>query len=116
MGGGKGGSRGPSWEQQTQFQRDMQREALEAQKQMQLEAEERLRVQREQEKEEEAERRQEAALAKEEELRAQEEQEAAVFAEMTGQVGEETDSEGMGFNLDAPTIERPEYEQETRPE
>ena len=53
---------------------------------------------------------------KEGQILEQEQQEAATLQEMTGQAKKELSEFGGGFNLDMPTIERPGYETETRPQ
>lgn len=114
--GGKGGSRGPSWEQVQSHEREMQQESFDFQRQMQQEAEARLEEKERQEREEAEQKRKQLAEAKEKARAEEEKQEAAVMAELTGQAAQESDSGGEGgYNLAAPTIERPEYEQEDRP-
>ena len=90
---------------------------MQMQQRYQLDAEERLRAERERERQAELARRQSMAAEKEQSRVAEERREASVFREMTGQTSQEDSSDfGGGFNLDMPTIERPDYEQVDRPE
>lgn len=96
-------------------QEEMLNRQMQLQQRYQQEAEDRLRSERERERQVELLRRQEVASKKEETRVRQERQEAAVFREMTGQAKENTSDFGGGFNLDMPTIQRPDYEREDRP-
>lgn len=115
-GGGGGGLSNEQMERQMQQQEAMMMRQMEAQQRFQKEAEDRLRLERERERQAEYLRRTEAASAKEASRTQEEKQEAALFREMTGQTNQEDTSDfGGGFNLDMPTIERPDYEQQDRP-
>ena len=103
-------------QQEMERQEQMMQRQMALQQQYQREAEDRMRQERERERVAEATRRIDAANAKEQRLKEQESQEAAVFQEMQGQTSKEQTEFGGGFNLAMPTIERPGYEQETRPE
>lgn len=103
-------------EQQMKKQEEMMMRQIEVQQRFQRDTEERLRLEREKERQIEYLRRQEAAASKETSRTQEEKQEAALFREMTGQTDQEDTSDfGGGFNLDMPTIERPDYEQQDRP-
>jgi hypothetical protein len=112
---GKGSHGGPSWSEVQGHERQMQQQSFEFQRQMQEEAEARLEEKERKAREEAEAKRKALADAKEVQRVQEEKQEAAVMAELTGQAVQESDGEGGGYNLDAPTIERPEYEQEDRP-
>lgn len=114
--GGSGGLSQAQIEAQMKAQEDMMTRQMEMQKRFQLEAEERMKLERERERQREYLRREEAAASKEASRTQEEKQEAALFREMTGQTNQEDTSDfGGGFNLDMPTIERPDYEQQSRP-
>lgn len=115
-GGGGGGLSDAQIEKQMKMQEEMMMRQMEMQQRFQREAEERMKLEREREKQSEFLRRQEAAVSKEASRTQEEKQEAALFREMTGQIDQEDTSDfGGGFNLDMPTIERPDYEQQSRP-
>lgn len=103
-------------QQEMERQEQMMQRQMALQQQYQREAEDRMRAERERDRITELTRRADAARTKEQSMQAQEAQEAAVFQEMQGQTSKEISEFGGGFNLAMPTIERPGYEQETRPE
>jgi len=118
--GGKGGGDGQLTAQQIDAQMRRQEEMMNRQMQMQQqfqrESEERMRQERERDRQAEIARRQRAADEREQQRIEEEQREAATFREMTGQASQEDGSDfGGGFNLDMPTIDRPDYEQEDRP-
>lgn len=115
--GGKGGGEGPKVdvEGQMRLQQETFERQMRIQQDYQREAETRFRAEAERQRMVEFERRQAAAEAKETSRLQEERQEAAVFREMTGQTSQESSDFGGGFNLDMPTIERPDYEREDRP-
>jgi hypothetical protein len=115
-GGGGGGAPKVDYEAQMRRQEEMFKRQMDLQARYQREAEDRLRMERDREKQMELLRRQEQAAMKKERLESEEGQESALTQEMTGQVKGEMTEFGGGFNLDMPTIERPGYEQETRPQ
>lgn len=114
--GGGGGAPKVDYEAQMRRQEEMFKRQMDLQARYQREAEDRLRMERDREKQMELLRRQEQAAMKKERLESEEGQESALTQEMTGQVKGEMTEFGGGFNLDMPTIERPGYEQETRPQ
>ncbi len=98
-------------------QEQMMNRQMKMQLKFQQEAEDRLRQERERERQSELARRQSMAAEKEQTRVTEERREASLFREMTGQTSQEDSSDfGGGFNLDMPTIERPDYEQTDRPE
>lgn len=115
--GAKGGAGMPqiNYEQEMQRQEQMMERQMAMQQQYQREAEDRMRAERERERIAEQTRRVEAANLKAANIKQQEQQESAVFQEMTAQTKQDISEFGGGFNLAMPTIERPGYEQETRP-
>ena len=119
FGGGKGrGAQAPqiNWQEQMTAQERMMERQMSMQQQYQREAEARMRDERERDRLAEYNRRIEASKEKEGQILEQEQQEAATLQEMTGQAKKELSEFGGGFNLDMPTIERPGYETETRPQ
>lgn len=117
--GGKGGGNAApqvDWRAQMEEQERMMQRQMTMQQNYQREAEARMREERERERLAEYNRRIEAAKEKEQNILSQEQQEAATLQEMTGQAKKEMSEFGGGFNLDMPTIERPGYESETRPQ
>lgn len=117
MGAGKGSSQMAqgSYEKELQRQEQLMERQMALQQQYQREAEDRMRAERERERVAEQTRRIEAAQEKEVRLKQQEAQETATLQEMTAQGKKEISEFGGGFNLAMPTIERPGYEQESRP-
>jgi len=115
--GGKGGGGGGAADSAGMIrqQEELMQRQMELQQRYQREAEERFRAERDRERQLEYLRRQEQAAAKTERRLTEERQEAALFREMTGQAKQDSSDFGGGFNLDMPTIERPDYEQEDRP-
>lgn len=117
MGAGGGGAPQMDQAEMMRQQERLMRRQMDLQQKYQFEAEERLRAERERERQAELARRQSMAAEKEQSRVTQERREASVFREMTGQTSQEDSSDfGGGFNLDMPTIERPDYEQVDRPE
>lgn len=114
-GGGGGGLSQDEINAQMRSQEEMMNRQMELQQKYQLEAEERARAERERERQLEFARRETEAFAKKERRTTEERQEAATFAEMTSQSKQDVDDFGAGFELDIPTIDRPGYEQESRP-
>lgn len=115
--GGKsgGGGAGINYEQEMRRQEQMMERQMALQQQYQKEAEERMRKQREEDRILEQTRRVEAAQAKVARTKELQQREAAVSQEMVAQSKQDISEFGGGFNLDMPTIERPGYEQQTRP-
>lgn len=115
-GGGGGGLTNAQIELQMRKQEEMMMRQMEMQQQYQKEAESRIRAEEERQRQLEFLRRQESASTKAETMAKQEKQESAILQEMTGQTKQEFSEFGGGFNLAMPTIERPGYEREQRPE
>jgi hypothetical protein len=114
---GGGGGQLSQAEQDAQMRRqeELQTRQMELQQRYQIESEARFRAERDRERQLEFSKRENEASFKKARLEKQEKQEAATFQEMQGQTKEESSDFGGGFNLNIPTIDRPGYEQETRP-
>lgn len=115
-GGGGGGLTNAQIELQMRKQEEMMMRQMEMQQQYQREAESRIRAEEERQRQAEFLRREEQADIKEKKMKTEESQETALLQEMTGQTKQEFSEFGGGFNLAMPTIERPGYEREQRPE
>lgn len=100
---------------QMRRQEELQTRQMELQQRYQIESEARFRAERDRERQLEFAKRENEASFKAARLQKEEKQEAATFQEMQGQTKEESSDFGGGFNLNIPTIDRPGYEQETRP-
>lgn len=118
----KGGSGPPPMtdaqiEKQMKMQEEMMVRQIEMQQKFQRDTEERLRIERERDRLFELSRREQRVVDKKAQRETEEKKEAALFKEMTSPSGRDTDTSdyGGGFNLDMPTIERPDYEQQSRP-
>ena len=114
FGGKNGGAPSTNFEAEMARQEAMMSRQMSEQQRYQRESEDRMRADRERERVAELERRTQLADKKEVNRIADERQEAALFQEITGQSDQSSDF-GGGLNLDMPTIERPDYEQEDRP-
>jgi hypothetical protein len=110
-----GGSQRMDYAGMLRQQEELMNRQMSMQQQYQREAEDRFKAEQDRQRQIEYLRRQELADTKEKQRVTQERQEASLFREMTGQSKQESSDFGGGFNLDMPTIERPDYEREDRP-